>query len=380
MCLKKMIVRPVLKTEEARFRELMQMHHCLGFVPKMGQTLWYVGCMEGPWTSLLGFSVAALKCKARDKWIGWGHRHQYGRLKLIANDNRFLILPGWHIMNLGSRTMALCLKRLGDDWMELFGHRLVLVETFVDPEFFTGAVYKASNWPLVGRTRGFARQKSGYAETVGTSKLVFARPLVKNARRILSMPLLEDEYKIPGGKMNLKADHMRSLPDFFKTIPAPRRPRGRRHSLPTVLAIAAGAILCGMRGYKAIWDWADGPGQKARARFCCRREKGRYVDPSESIIRDVLVRVNPDDLDSALRKWNEVYGAKDESLAIDGKVMCNAIDEDGRRVQVMNVVGHESNICYTQKKQVRCRSAKVRKNINKPTRSRSRLPCSTFST
>ena len=62
------------------------------------------------------------------------------------------------------------------------------------------------------------------------------------------------------------------------------------------------------------------------------------------------MRVNPDDLDSALRKWNEAYRAEDESLAIDGKVMCNAIDEDGRQVHVMNVVGHERNICYTQKK------------------------------
>ncbi len=94
MCLKKMIVRPVLKTEEARFLDLMRRHHYLGFVSKMGQTLWYVGCMEGQWTSLLRFSVAALKCKARDKWIGWGHRQQCGRLKLIANNNRFLILPG----------------------------------------------------------------------------------------------------------------------------------------------------------------------------------------------------------------------------------------------------------------------------------------------
>jgi hypothetical protein len=244
------------------------------------------------------------------------------------------------------------------------------VETFVDPEFFTGAVYKASNWLFVGRTRGFARQKSGYSETAGTSKLVFVKPLVKNARRILSRPFLVDEYKKAGGKMKLKADHMRSLPDFFKTIPDPRRAQGKRHSLPTVLAIAAGAILCGMRGYKAISDWANGLGQKARARFCCRREKGRYVVPSGSIIRDVLVRVNPDDLESALRKWNEAYGAEDESLAIDGKVMCNAVDEDGRQMHVMNVVGHESNICYTQKKWAPCRSAKVRTNRSEPTRSK----------
>lgn len=350
MYLQKLIVRPVLKSEEARFRDLMQRHHYLGFVPKMGQTLWYVGCIGGQWTSLLGFSVAALKCKARDNWIGWDHRLQYGRLKLIANNNRFLILPNWHIRNLGSRTLALCLKRIGDDWIKFFGYRIVLVETFVDPESFSGAVYKASNWLLVGRTRGFARQNNGYAETVGTSKLVFVKPLVKNARRILSRPFLEDEHQKAGGKMNLKADHMRSLPDFFKTIPDPRRAQGRRHSLPTVLAIATGAILCGMRGYKAISDWANGLGQKARGRFGCRREKGRYVVPSESIIRDVLVRVNPDDLDSALRKWNEAFGAQDTGLAIDGKVMCNAVDEDDRQIHVMNAVGHDSNICYTQKK------------------------------
>ena len=150
--------------------------------------------------------------------------------------------------------------------------------------------------------------------------------------------------------MNLKADHMRSLPDFFKTIPDPRRAQGRRHRLSTVLAISAGAILCGMRGYKAISDWANGLGQKARARFGCRREKGRYVVPSESIIRDVLVRVNSEDLDSALRKWNEAVGAQDTGLAIDGKVMCNAVDEDNRQIHVMNAVGHDSNVCYTQKK------------------------------
>ena len=119
MCLQKLIVRPVLKTEEARFRALMQRRHYLGFVPKIGQTLWYVGCIEGNWTSLLGFSVAALKCKARDKWIGWGHRRQYGRLKLIANNNRFLILPGWHIRNLASRTISLCRKAIS-----LFRHGL----------------------------------------------------------------------------------------------------------------------------------------------------------------------------------------------------------------------------------------------------------------
>jgi len=122
-----------------------------------------------------------------------------------------------------------------------------------------------------------------------------------------------------------------------------------------VLGIAAGAVLCGMRGYKAIADWAESLGQKARERFGCRRQGGRYVVPSESIIRNVLIRVEPAHLDRALRRWNETYAGKDESLAIDGKTMCNALDEEGRQIHVMSVVGHQTQTCYTQKKSAPCR-------------------------
>ena len=153
----------------------------------------------------------------------------------------------------------------------------------------------------------------------------------------------------------LNADQMQSLPSFFADIPDPRRAQGRRHRLTTVLAIAAGAILCGMRGYRAIWDWANSLGQKSRQRFCCRFEGGRYVVPSEYVFRDVLIRIKPMHLDSALRRWNEVYAGEDESLAIDGKTMCNAIDDQGHQTHVMSVIGHQSKICYTQKKSVLCR-------------------------
>ena len=154
--------------------------------------------------------------------------------------------------------------------------------------------------------------------------------------------------------MRLTADQMRSLPSFFSQIPDPRRAQGRRHRLSNVLALTAGAVLCGMRGYKAISDWVLSLGQKSRERFGCRREQGRYVVPSESIIRNVLIRVTPADLDRALQRWNELYGTRDESLAIDGKTMCNALDEKDQRIHVMSVVGQQSKICYTQKKWVPC--------------------------
>ena len=148
----------------------------------------------------------------------------------------------------------------------------------------------------------------------------------------------------------LSAQQMQSLPNFFADIPDPRRGQGRRHSLPTVLAIAAGATLCGMRGYLAISDWAKSLKQKARERFGCRYQNKRYIVPSLSIIRDVLIRVDPVHLDRALQQWNQAYGQNDESLAIDGKTMCNAIDDQGHQTHIMSAIGHQSKICYTQKK------------------------------
>ena len=99
-------VRPVTKAEESRYRELMQQHHYLGDVAKIGHTLWYVATYGEEWAALLSFSAAAWKCSARDRWIGWSYRHQYSRLNFIANNSRFLILPDWHCPNLGSKVLS----------------------------------------------------------------------------------------------------------------------------------------------------------------------------------------------------------------------------------------------------------------------------------
>jgi hypothetical protein len=119
-----------------------------------------------------------------------------------------------------------------------------------------------------------------------------------------------------------------------------------------VLAIAAGATLCGMRGYKAIGQWAQGLGQKGAQRIGCRRDPDtrEYLIPSVSVIRDVLMRVDPAALDQALGSWNALWAPRDRSLAIDGKTLRGAADEQGNQVHVMSAVGHESKAAYTQKK------------------------------
>ena len=341
-------------SEEAHFRALLDAHHYLGALPKIGNTLWYVVTWRGQWVALVSFSAAAWKCAARDQWIGWHFRYQFDRLHLVANNSRFLILPGHHYPNLASRILSLCERHLTQDWPNRFGHPLWLLETFVDPRRFHGTIYRAANWVYVGDTRGFRRTREGYSATAQAPKRVFVRPLVRRAQARLAHPVLDPRYHHGAPKLMLSAEHMRSLPAFFADIPDPRRPQGRLHPLPVVLAISAAAVLCGARGYKAISEWAGDLGQKARARFDCYYRHGRYEVPSRTRIRDVLIRVDPAALDRALQQWNAQFAAADEGLAIDGKTMCNAIDDNGRQTHILGMVGHQTQHCYTQKKSARC--------------------------
>jgi hypothetical protein len=74
-----------------------------------------------------------------------------------------------------------------------------------------------------------------------------------------------------------------------------------------------------------------------------------------TVIRNALIGVDPEQLDQALNAWNAQYGRLDESLAIDGKTMCSAIDDKQEQTHIMSAIGHDSGHCYTQKKSVHCR-------------------------
>jgi hypothetical protein len=351
--LSRLTVRPIGADEEARYQQLLEQHHYLGAIPKIGQTLRYVAQHDGAWVALASFSASSLKCGARDRWIGWDARLQYGRLKLIANNSRFLILPDWHQPNLGSKVLALCERRLARDWLERFGHRLLLLETFVDPQRFRGTVYRAANWTRVGLTRGFRRTARGYSARSHAPKEVFVRALHPRARERLAQPILDPrDHTEEHPTMTLTAQQMRALPDCFGSVSDPRSAQGRRHPIRAVLAIAAAATLCGMRGYKAMAQWAQGLGQKGAQRIGCRRnpDTRQYLIPSVNVIRDVLMRVDPEQLDRALAAWNELWSPRDRSLAIDGKTLCGSADAQGLRVHVMSVIGHDSKAAYTQKK------------------------------
>lgn len=72
----------------------------------------------------------------------------------------------------------------------------------------------------------------------------------------------------------------------------------------------------------------------------------------------MLIRVDPAALDRALQQWNAAFGQADQSLAIDGKTMCGAIDHQGRQTHIMSVIGHETALGITQKSRHFARSGR----------------------
>jgi hypothetical protein len=87
-------------------------------------------------------------------------------------------------------------------------------------------------------------------------------------------------------------------------VPDPRKARGRRHRLVTVLALSVAAVLAGARSYVAIAEWAHDLPVSARVRLGIGRRA-----PSESTIRRILQAVDLDALDAALSGWVAGYPA-----------------------------------------------------------------------
>lgn len=336
--LRGMEVRPIKRDERSHWDELIRQHHYLGLHSLIGETIRYIAIYQGQWFALIGWSSAAFKCKVRDQWIGWHSFIQYRRLFFIANNSRFLILPDVRIPNLASRVLALNLKRLSRDWQMLYGHPIYLAETFVDPQYFKGTCYKAQGWTLLGYTRGFAKCANRYYPH-NRPKMVFIRLVVPDGKRKLSEPYLDvhsTRKEVKPMKLSLK--QAEALKERLSQIPDPRMPRGKRHRKLSVLTIAICSLLCSATSFAAIAQWATSCTQNMLKRLGCRfnTKTRQYEPPSEPTIRRFLQEVDAEAVDNALYGWLQSLSGQDSAIAIDGKTLKGARQENGRKVHLLS--------------------------------------------
>ena len=181
----KLTIQIVKQTDSYLWNYLLHHYHYLGQPKLVGEHLKYLACLNGQVVACISWASAAWKIKSREEFIGWDESTKRKKLYLIANNTRFLILPWIRVKHLASKVLALNLKRLSDDWQNIYNHRVYLVETFVDTSRFKGTCYKAANWQYVGQTSGSAKKGNDYLYH-GQPKAVYLYSLHRKFRSLLN--------------------------------------------------------------------------------------------------------------------------------------------------------------------------------------------------
>lgn len=201
------------------WKAYLQAYHYLGYRQPVGAHLGYFVVSE-PRQQTLGcllFSASAAWALApRDKWIGWEDKHREKLLHLVLSNNRFLIFPWIHVPQLASHALSLATKQIGNDWVQAYGYRPVLIETFVDPTQFAGTCYRAANWQFLGQTQGRGRLAPGH-ESRTSKKDIFVYPLQTDWRQCLTGVPRALELK-KRYRNDLQASRTPSIDDAFVSL------------------------------------------------------------------------------------------------------------------------------------------------------------------
>ena len=167
---------------EGLWDDLVREHHYLSYQKLLGRYIKYLVFIDQKPVAALSWSAAARKLHVRDWFIGWDDIQRRQHLHHFISNSRFLIPPWVKIHNLGSHVLSLVIKRLKQDWFQRFGVSLWMLETFVDPRYFHGTLYKASNWTPIGQTAGYGKKGIGYIHH-GHKKEVYVYVLNPEFRR-----------------------------------------------------------------------------------------------------------------------------------------------------------------------------------------------------
>lgn len=329
-------VRLLRPEERERFDELMGQQHYLGHARVVGEQLRYVAEYQGQWVALMTWSAAAYRLKFREEWIGWTPPQKKRRLCLLANQNRFLILAGWHAPNLASRLLKLNLQRLSQDWVECYGHPILVVESFVDSQQFQGTCYKASGWTLLGQTQGYRRNRQDFYQAHARPKQLWVRELRPGARTVLrgrnAPAALRGVASNQPPECTQSPEELRRMGRLFEGLGdwRKRKPDFPLRSLVAVTVCAMlGKVCLGQRDLAAFA--ADLTVDQMAALGFPRDRSARhrrYRPPGESSFFRMLSQLQPRQLERALLDWqDQVLGKRDpvgDQVAVDGKELLNS--------------------------------------------------------
>jgi predicted transposase YbfD/YdcC len=153
---------------------------------------------------------------------------------------------------------------------------------------------------------------------------------------------------MPGSAASAQA--CTDLLELFARVSDGRSDQGRDHPVAVVLALAAAAVVAGMKGYTAITGWVADVPAGVLAELYTRAGAAPAGPPSKSTIWRVLTDADPDVFDTVVGTWlvnsltAEAAGPASEGeqaeqamgqVRLDGKTVRGAKDADGSQVHLL---------------------------------------------
>jgi len=343
-----LVVRPIRSDELPGWRAHVERFHYLGDAALVGESLRYVAHLDGELVALLSWGAASLRNGPRDRYVGWDAATKQEKLALVVNNARFLILPWSRSPHLASRVLAANLRRLSRDWAEVYGHHVVLAETFVDTARFRGTCYRASNWVCVGQTKGWSKSGSAY-RFHGQPKAVWLYPLRRDFKAELCMTTEKCTRK--AGFMVIEVEKLPlhgqgGLFEILREVPDPRKRRGVRHKMQSLLATAICSVLAGARSFIAMAEWAAEQSRETLVRLGSKRGKA----PSERTYRRLFDTIDVVDIDRRTGSWvvEQQRLQAGAGLAMDGKTVRGSRDAGKTALHLLSAIVHGSSTVVAQ--------------------------------
>ena len=134
--------------------------------------------------------------------------------------------------------------------------------------------------------------------------------------------------------------------DVLCDIPDPRKRRGVRHEVQSILATAICAVLAGARSFIAMAEWAAEQSRETLERLGSRRGK----PPSERTYRRILAAVGVEEIDRRTGAWvaEQVRLQAGVGVAIDGKTVRGSRDGDKSALHLLSAIVHGSGAVVAQ--------------------------------
>jgi DDE family transposase len=93
------------------------------------------------------------------------------------------------------------------------------------------------------------------------------------------------------------------LLELFRSVTDGRSGRGRDHPVAAVLALAAAAVVAGMKGYTAIAGWVRDVPPPVRADLYLRAGAAPAQPPSKATVWRVITDADAEVFDAAVGRW-----------------------------------------------------------------------------